>query len=221
MADRAYAPEPDFHPHPLYAVESKRPLKDFDILGFSLQYELSYPTVLKMLEMGGVSVRNEDRTDEEPIIIAGGPCTFNPLPMSDFIDVFSIGDGEQLTVEICECIERTKDNTGVHFNIALNYGGRAEIVRAAKEIAKEVENKTISLEDINENLLKSKLYTAGQPDPDLVIRTSGEMRTSNFLPWQIAYSEFLFVDKNWPDFKDEDLDNAIIEYQKRTRRLGK
>ncbi len=108
MADRAYAPEPDFHPHPLYAVESKRPLKDFDILGFSLQYELSYPTVLKMLEMGGVSVRNEDRTDEEPIIIAGGPCTFNPLPMSDFIDVFSIGDGEQLTVEICECIERTK-----------------------------------------------------------------------------------------------------------------
>ena len=77
------------------------------------------------------------------------------------------------------------------------------------------------LEDINEDLLESKLYTAGQPDPDLVIRTSGEMRTSNFLPWQIAYSEFLFVSKNWPDFNEEDLDNAIIEYQKRTRRLGK
>ena len=88
-------------------------------------------------------------------------------------------------------------------------------------IKEEVENKTISLEDINEDLLESKLYTAGQPDPDLVIRTSGEMRTSNFLPWQIAYSEFLFVSKNWPDFNEEDLDNAIIEYQKRTRRLGK
>ena len=123
--------------------------------------------------------------------------------------------------KIKECVERTKNNTGVHFNIALNYGGRAEIVRAAKEIAKEVEDKKISIEDINEDLLSKRLYTANQPDPDLVIRTSGEMRTSNFLPWQIAYSEFLFVDKNWPDFKDEDLDNAIIEYQKRSRRLGK
>ena len=123
--------------------------------------------------------------------------------------------------KIKECVERTKNNTGVHFNIALNYGGRAEIVRAAKEIAKEVEDTKISIEDINEDLLSKRLYTANQPDPDLVIRTSGEMRTSNFLPWQIAYSEFLFVDKNWPDFKDEDLDNAIIEYQKRSRRLGK
>ena len=123
--------------------------------------------------------------------------------------------------KIKECVERTKNNTGVHFNIALNYGGRAEIVRAAKEIAKEVEDKKISIEDINEDLLSKRLYTANQPDPDLVIRTSGEMRTSNFLPWQIAYSEFLFVEKKWPDFNEEDLDNAIIEYQKRTRRLGK
>ena len=86
---------------------------------------------------------------------------------------------------------------------------------------KNTGDKKISIEDINEDLLSKRLYTANQPDPDLVIRTSGEMRTSNFLPWQIAYSEFLFVDKNWPDFKDEDLDNAIIEYQKRSRRLGK
>ena len=134
-------------------------------------------------------------------------------------DITALSEGMQKSIK--RCMERTKDNTGVTFNIALNYGGRAEIVRAAKEIAKEVENKTISLEDINEDLLESKLYTAGQPDPDLVIRTSGEMRTSNFLPWQIAYSEFLFVSKNWPDFNEEDLDNAIIEYQKRTRRLGK
>ena len=109
MADRAYAPEPDFKPKRLYAVESKRALKDFDALGFSIQYELSYPTILKMLEMSGISIKNEDRTDEEPIITAGGPCTYNPLPMSDFIDVFMIGDGEQVIVEVCECLEKTKD----------------------------------------------------------------------------------------------------------------
>ena len=108
MADRAYAPEPDFKPEILYGVESKRPLKDFDGIGFSLQYELSYPTVLKMLEMSGISVRNEDRGEDEPIIFAGGPCTYNPLPMSDFVDVFSIGDGEEVMVEICEVLEATR-----------------------------------------------------------------------------------------------------------------
>ena len=108
MADRAYAPEPDFKPEFLYGVESKRALKDFDGVGFSLQYELSYPTVLKMLEMSGITVRNDERRDEEPIVLAGGPCAFNPLPMCDFIDVFCIGDGEEMMVEVCEVLERTK-----------------------------------------------------------------------------------------------------------------
>ena len=90
MADRTYAPEPDFKPEFLYGVESKRALKDFDGVGFSLQYELSYPTVLKMLEMGGITVRNDERRDDEPIVLAGGPCTFNPLPLAEFIDVFCI-----------------------------------------------------------------------------------------------------------------------------------
>ena len=108
MADRAYAPEPDFKPEFLYGVESKRALKDFDGVGFSLQYELSYPTVLKMLEMGGISVRNADRKEEEPIVFAGGPCTFNPLPLSDFIDVFCIGDGEEMMVDVCKVLEQTK-----------------------------------------------------------------------------------------------------------------
>ena len=108
MADRAYAPEVDFKPEFLYAVESKRALKDFDGIGFSLQYELSYPTVLKMLEMSGIAIRNEDRKEEDPIVFAGGPCAFNPLPMSDFIDVFCIGDGEEMMVEVCEVLERTK-----------------------------------------------------------------------------------------------------------------
>ena len=109
LADRAYAPEPDFKPEFLYGVESKRALKDFDGIGFSLQYELSYPTVLKMLEMSGIGVKNSDRGDEEPIVFAGGPCTFNPLPLSDFIDVFCIGDGEEMMVEVCEVLEQTKD----------------------------------------------------------------------------------------------------------------
>ena len=108
MADRAYAPEPDFKPEFLYGVESKRALKDFDGIGFSLQYELSYPTVLKMLEMSGIGIRNDERSDDEPIVFAGGPCAFNPLPLSDFIDVFCIGDGEEMMVEVCEILEKTK-----------------------------------------------------------------------------------------------------------------
>lgn len=108
MADRAYAPEPDFKPEFLYGAESKRALKDFDGIGFSLQYELSYPTVLKMIEMSGITVRNDERREEEPIIFAGGPCAFNPLPISDFIDVFTIGDGEEMMCEVCEVLERTK-----------------------------------------------------------------------------------------------------------------
>ena len=108
MADRAYAPEVDFKPDFLYGVESKRALKDFDGIGFSLQYELSYPTVLKMLEMSDISVRNDERKDNEPIVFAGGPCAFNPLPLSDFIDVFCIGDGEEMMVEVCEVLEQTK-----------------------------------------------------------------------------------------------------------------
>lgn len=108
MCDRVYAPEPDFKPYPLYSLESKRPLKEFDAVGFSLQYEMAYPTVLKMLEMAGIPYRNEDRTDDDPIIIAGGPCAFNPLPVSDFIDVFMIGDGEDSIVETCKILEQTK-----------------------------------------------------------------------------------------------------------------
>ncbi len=111
MADRVYAPEPDFKPNPLYALESKKHAKDFDVIGFSLQWELSYPTVLKMLEMAQVPYKNSDRKDEHPIIIAGGPCTYNPLPVSDFIDAFIIGDGEDVIIEICNVIKETKNKT--------------------------------------------------------------------------------------------------------------
>ncbi len=108
MCDRVYAPEPDFKPEPLYALESKKPIKDFDAVGFSLQYEMAYPTVLKMLDMAQIPYKNSERSEHDPIIIAGGPCAFNPLPMADFIDVFMIGDGEDSIVEVCEILERTK-----------------------------------------------------------------------------------------------------------------
>ena len=121
---------------------------------------------------------------------------------------------------IKKCMERTKNNTGITFNIALNYGGRNELISAIKHIAKDVKEEKISIEDINENMVSEHLYTKGQPDPDLMIRTSGELRLSNFLPWQLVYSEFLFIDKNWPDFTEEDLDEAINIYEKRTRKFG-
>ena len=133
-------------------------------------------------------------------------------------DITALSSGMQKS--ILRCMERTKDNTGVTFNIALNYGGRDEIVKAVKKIAEDVKEGKIDVNTINEEMISNNLYTAGMPDPDLLIRTSGELRLSNFLPWQVVYSEFLFVDKNWPDFTEEDLDNAIIEYQKRTRKFG-
>lgn len=108
MADRVYAPEPDFLPKELYALESKRKIKDFDAVGFSLQYEMAYPTVLKMLDMAGIPYKNTERTDSDPIIIAGGPCAFNPLPLADFVDVFMIGDGEDSIIEVCEILKQTK-----------------------------------------------------------------------------------------------------------------
>lgn len=119
-----------------------------------------------------------------------------------------------------ECEEKTKNNTGVHFNIALNYGGRDELITAIKNISAKVKTGSLNIEEIDEQVVSDNLYTKSQPDPDLLIRTSGEQRLSNFLPWQLVYSEFLFVDKNWPDFSEEDLDSAIEEYQKRTRKFG-
>ena len=130
------------------------------------------------------------------------------------------GLSEKMKKSIEDCMERTKNNTGTTFSIALNYGGREELINAIKEISQEVKENKLQIEEINEGKVNSKLYTNYAPDPDLLIRTSGEIRLSNFLPWQLVYSEFVFVDKNWPDFEDKDLDLAIEEYQKRTRKFG-
>lgn len=127
---------------------------------------------------------------------------------------------EDIRPKIDKLVEKTKNNTGLTLNIAFNYGGRAELVHATKMIAEKVKNGELSLEDINENTISENIYTAGQPDPDLMIRTSRELRTSNFLPWQLTYTEFYFPNKHWPEFSEEDLLEAIKIYQGRNRRFG-
>ncbi|MBR2240569.1 MAG: isoprenyl transferase [Clostridia bacterium] len=127
---------------------------------------------------------------------------------------------EGLKKSINEAVERTKDCTGLTLNVAFNYGGRDEITNAAKQIAKKVAEKEISLDDINESMFQQYLYTKGEPDPDLLIRPGGELRISNFLPWQLVYSEFYFTDKYWPDFSSEDLLKAIEVFNKRNRKFG-
>lgn len=140
------------------------------------------------------------------------------------VKVKILGNYQRLPKEAVNSLERTlqvtQNNTGLQFNIALNYGGRDEILSAVKSIAGEVEMGRIIVEDINEATISDNLYTAGVPDPDLVIRTSGEIRLSNFLLWQCAYSEFVFTDVLWPDFTRAEYEKAIEEYQNRKRRYG-
>jgi len=174
------------------------------------------------------STENWKRTEEEVkalmFLFQSYLNDYSKRADSENIKVQFLGDRTALSSamqkSMKDCEERTKTNTGITFNIALNYGGREEIVRAVKNIATEVKEGKLNIEDINEQIVSDNLYTHSQPDPDLVIRTSGEMRLSNFLPWQLVYTEFLFIDKNWPDFTEEDLDLAIEEYQKRTRKFG-
>ncbi|HEY8888839.1 MAG TPA: isoprenyl transferase [Clostridium sp.] len=137
----------------------------------------------------------------------------------------SIGNISELPLickaELNHAYEKTKNNKGLILNLALNYGGRNEILDAVKEISLDLMSEKISKDEINEDLLSRYMYTSGMPDPDLIIRPSGELRLSNFLLWQSAYSELWFSDINWPDFHEEELRAAILNYQKRDRRFGK
>ena len=183
---------------------------------------------IKYITVYAFSTENWKRTEEEVnslmTLFQNYLDDYSKRPDSENIKVKIIGSRENLSNKMIDkiekCMERTKNNTGITFNIALNYGGRDEIVAAVKEIAQKVKQNEIEIKDITEELISSNLYTKGQPDPDLLIRTSGELRLSNFLPWQLVYTEFLFVDKYWPDFSETDLDEAISVYQKRNRKFG-
>lgn len=127
---------------------------------------------------------------------------------------------EDIRKRIGELERATKDNTGLHFQIAINYGGRDEIVRAVRKLAGQVKEGTLLPEDITQERLADALDTAGIPEPDLLIRTCGEQRISNFLLWQLAYTEFYFTDVYWPDFTKEELIKAVEYYNSRDRRYG-
>ena len=140
------------------------------------------------------------------------------------VKLTAIGDIEKLpskcVAELKEAMELTKNNTGCNLNLALNYGGRADIKNALVDIIKDVKDGKISIDEIDESTISNHLSTKDIPDPDLIIRTSGEERLSNFLLWEVAYSEFYFTDVHWPDFDEKELQKAIFTYQNRDRRFG-
>lgn len=168
--------------------------------------------------------RDKEEVDELMKLIKNYLNNYAKKADSENIKVKILGDfspfSDELKSSIFNVMKKTEKNSGITFNIALNYGGRNEIINAVKIIANEVKLGNLNIDNINEESISKNLYTKNQPDPDLVIRTSGELRTSNFLPWQCVYSELYFVNKNWPDFCEEDLDIAIQEYNKRTRKYG-
>lgn len=144
--------------------------------------------------------------------------------MKNNVRLNAIGDLDMLPkpchVELLNAINKTSANTGLVLTLALSYSSRREIVQAAKNIAYKVQQGKLNINDINEQVFEDNLYTHGMPNPELLIRTSGEYRISNYLLWQIAYAELYFTSKLWPDFRKEDLYEAIVDYQQRERRFG-
>ena len=144
--------------------------------------------------------------------------------MKDGTKVVVSGDISRLPLKtqktVLKAIEMTKDNPNIVLNICLNYGGKQELTRAARLIAEEVKEGKLKVEEITEEVMENHLYTAGLPNVDLMIRTSGEVRTSNFLPWQIAYAEYVFTPVHFPDLKRKEFVDCLIEYNKRNRRYG-
>ena len=184
---------------------------------------------IKYLTLFTFSVENWDRPTSEVDTLMG---LLVQTLKDEFEDMFknniklnAIGDLGSLPNEVREelytIIESTKGNTGMTLTLALSYGGKQEIFKAVKEISEKVKNDIICLDNFDDSVINDHLYTSDLPDVDLLIRTSGEKRISNFLLWQIAYAELYFTDVYWPDFTEEDLEKAIVEYQNRERRFGK
>ena len=173
---------------------------------------------IKYITVYAFSTENWKRTEEEVSALMGLFQSYlddySKRADSENIKVKIIGNrqglSDKMKSSIEKCMDRTKNNTGITFNIALNYGGRDELLNAVKQIAEQTKNGELNIDEITEQVISDNLYTKGQPDPDLLIRTSGEIRLSNFLPWH----------KNWPDFNEKDLDEAIEIFQKRNRKFG-
>ena len=183
---------------------------------------------IKYLTLYAFSTENWARPKEEVNYLMDLPekmfTSFMPELMENNVKVEVIGVVEKLPENtrkaVEDAIEQTKNNTGLKLIFALNYGSKDEIVTAVKRIAQGVANNEYKVEEIDEQLISDNLFTKDTPDPDLLIRTSGEQRISNFLLWQIAYSEFIFTKVAWPDFVEEELYKALLEYQSRDRRFG-
>ena len=183
---------------------------------------------IQYLTLYAFSTENWARPKEEVSYLMDLPekmfMSFMPELMENNVKVEVIGVVEKLPEStrkaVEDAVEQTKNNTGLKLVFALNYGSKDEIVTAVKRIAQGAANNEYKVEEIDEQLISDNLFTKDTPDPDLLIRTSGEQRISNFLLWQIAYSEFIFTKVAWPDFVEEELYKALLEYQSRDRRFG-
>ena len=186
---------------------------------------------IKHLTVYAFSLENFDRDEKElgPLMDLFEESFRNagddPRVHDNKVRVRAIGHREMLPDKVVKAIEyaesKTKDYNDFNYNLAVAYGGRQELVRSMKKIAKKVKSGEIEPDDIDAQLISSNLYTSGLPDPDLILRTSGEERISNFLLWQLAYSELYFADVFWPDMRKIDFLRAIRSFQKRKRRLGR
>lgn len=184
---------------------------------------------IRYLTLFGFSSENWNRPEDEVDTLMSLMRQYLRSELAELhknnVRVRMIGERARLAADIVELIENaeeiTKNNDGLYVTVAISYGGRQEIVEAVRNVVADIQSGKISPEDIDQEVLSSRLMTAGVPDPDLLIRTSGESRISNFLLWQMAYSELVFVDTYWPDFSKTDLEHACEIYRGRDRRFGR
>lgn len=193
------------------------------ILEAAVELKISYLTLYTFSKDNWK--RSESEVNSLMALLLSNLISERKTLMKNNVRLLAIGDIENLTesvkAKLEETIEATRGNTGLTLLLALSYSSRGEITHTIREIAKKIQSQDIKLDQITESLISSMMYTGNIPDPELVIRTSGEYRISDFLLWQIAYSELFFTKKYWPDFDKEDFYDALLDYQSRERRFGK